>query len=279
MSKSSYLKLKEIIEKKGNLLCVGLDSDTSKIPDKYGYAPENILKFNQKIIELTSGYASAYKINFAFYEKYGWRGFKILEETLNSIPEDIFTIADAKRGDIGNTGQQYASSIYDYFGFDSVTVAPYMGEDSVKPFLEYDGKFTFLLGLTSNTGSNDFQNLNIEGKDLEGKKLEGKKLEGKKLYEKVFEISSTWGDYKNLGYVTGATKPEQLSKLRSENPDRVFLIPGVGSQGGSPEQVMSANGGKISLVNVSRGIIFAGEEEQIIEECKKYSELLRFETK
>lgn len=269
MSKSSYLKLKEIIEKKGNLLCVGLDSDTSKIPDKYGYAPENILKFNQKIIELTSEYAVAYKINFAFYEKYGWRGFKMLEETLNSIPEDIFTIADAKRGDIGNTGQQYASSIYDYFGFDSVTVAPYMGEDSVKPFLEYDGKFTFLLGLTSNTGSNDFQNINVEAKDVGSKKF----------YEKVFEISSAWGDYKNLGYVTGATKPEQLSKLRVDYPDRVFLIPGVGSQGGSPEQVMSANGGKISLVNVSRGIIFAGEEEQIVEECKKYSELLRFETK
>lgn len=274
MSKSSYHKLKEIISTKGNLLCVGLDSDTSKIPDKYGYSPENILKFNKHIIELTSYYASAYKINFAFYEKYGWRGFKILEETLNLIPEDIFTIADAKRGDIGNTGRQYASSIYDYFGFDSVTVAPYMGEDSVKPFLEYDGKFTFLLGLTSNSGSNDFQNLNIQTTNRQN--LSGT---DNKLFEKVLEISSTWADYKNLGYVTGATKPEQLSKLRTDYPDRVFLIPGVGSQGGSPEEVMNANGGKISLVNISRGIIFAGEEEQIIQECKKYSELLKIDIK
>lgn len=264
MSKTSYQKLKESIEKKGNLLCVGLDSDTSKIPDKYGYAPESILKFNQKIIELSADYAVAYKINFAFYEKYGWRGFKILEETLNLIPEDIFTIADAKRGDIGNTGQQYASNIFDYFGFDSVTVAPYMGEDSVKPFLDYDSKMTFLLGLTSNPGSNDFQNL---------------KFENKYLYEKVFEISSNWANEKQLGYVTGATKPEQLSKLRKDYPNRVFLIPGVGSQGGSAENVMNANGGKISLVNVSRGIIFAGEEEQIIEECKKYSGLLKFDSK
>ena len=264
MSKTSYQKLKDIVKEKGNLLCVGLDSDTSKIPDKYGYAPENILKFNEKIIELTAEYAVAYKINFAFYEKYGWRGFKILEETLNLIPDNIFTIADAKRGDIGNTGQQYASNIFDYFGFDSVTVAPYMGEDSVKPFLEYDSKITFLLGLTSNTGSKDFQNL---------------KVDNKYLYEKVFEISSKWADEKQLGYVTGATKPEQLSKLRLDYPDRVFLIPGVGSQGGSSKEVMRANGGKISLVNVSRGIIFAGEEEQILEECKNYSELLKFDSK
>lgn len=261
---TSYQKLKDAIEKKGSLLCVGLDSDASKIPDSFGYAPESILKFNKRIIELSSEYASAYKINFAFYEKYGWRGFKMIEETLNMIPEDIFTIADAKRGDIGNTGNQYASSVYDYFGFDSVTVAPYMGEDSVKPFLEFDSKFTFLLALTSNDGSQDFQNLESNGK---------------KLYENVFEISSKWGDAQNLGYVTGATKPEQLSKLREDYPDRVFLIPGVGSQGGSAEDVMKANGGKISLVNVSRSIIFAGSDEQIVEECKKYKVSLNFDSK
>lgn len=261
---TSYQKLKNSVANKGNLLCVGLDSDTSKIPDSFGFAPECILEFNKRIIELTAEYAAAYKINFAFYEKYGWRGFKILEETLNLIPEDIFTIADAKRGDIGNTGNQYATSIYDYFNFDSVTVAPYMGEDSVKPFLEFDSKFTFLLGITSNAGSNDFQQLIVNGS---------------KLYEKVFEISSNWGDARNLGYVTGATHPNELKHLRDLYPDRVFLIPGVGSQGAAAEDVMEANGGKLSLVNVSRAIIFAGSDEQIVEECKKYKVSLNFDSK
>lgn len=261
---TSYLKLKNIIEDKKTLLCVGLDSDASKIPDKFGDAPKSLLEFNKRIIELTSEYTAAYKINFAFYEKYGWRGFKILEETLNLIPENIFTIADAKRGDIGNTGEQYASSIFDYFNFDSVTVAPYMGEDSVKPFLEYDAKFTFLLGLTSNKGSQDFQMLDFDGKNW---------------YHKVFEKSAEWGNSKTLGYVTGATHPQQLEELRNLYPDRVFLIPGVGSQGGKPEEVLVANKNKYSFVNVSRSIIFAGEDEDIVNECKKFSESLRFDSK
>ena len=261
---TSYQKLKKSIEDKKTLLCVGLDSDASKIPDKFGDAPKSLLKFNQRIIELTAEYTSAYKINFAFYEKYGWRGMKMLEETLNLIPGDIFTIADAKRGDIGNTGDQYASSIFDYYNFDSVTVAPYMGEDSVKPFLEYDAKFTFLLGLTSNKGSQDFQMLNYENKNL---------------YHKIFEKSAEWAEYKTLGYVTGATHPKQLEELRNLYPDRVFLIPGVGSQGGKPEEVLLANKNNYSFVNVSRSIIFAGNDEQIVNECKKFSESLRFDSK
>lgn len=259
---TSYQKLKDSIKEKSTLLCVGLDSDASKIPDKYGDSPKSLLEFNKRIIELTAEYAAAYKINFAFYEKYGWRGFKIIEETLNLIPENIFTIADAKRGDIGNTGQQYASSIFDYFNFDSVTVAPYMGEDSVKPFLEYDAKFTFLLGLTSNKGFQDFQMLEIDKKNF---------------YHKVFESSSKWADYKTLGYVTGATHPKQLEELRNLYPDRVFLIPGVGSQGGKPDEVKLANKNQYSFVNVSRSVIFAGDDEDIIAECKKLSGELKFD--
>ena len=226
------------------MLCVGLDSDVNKIPEHLSRDMEGLLEFNKAIIESTNKYTVAYKINTAFYEQYGAQGWEVMEETLKAIPSECFTIADAKRGDIGNTSSMYAKAFFENLSFDSVTVAPYMGEDSLKPFLEFENKWIICLGLTSNAGSKDFQTL---------------KTGDQFLFEQVLETVSSWGSANDTMFVIGATKSEQMSAIRSAFPDHFFLVPGVGAQGGDLDEVCknacNAEGGL--LINSSRGIIYA----------------------
>lgn len=226
------------------MLCVGLDSDLNKIPAHLGRDINALLTFNKAIIESTKKYAVAYKINTAFYEQYGAAGWEIMEKTLESIPEDCFTIADAKRGDIGNTSGMYAKAFFENLNFDSVTVAPYMGEDSLKPFLQFEGKWIICLGLTSNEGSKDFQTLKVE-EDY--------------LFERVLKTVSKWGSSSNTMFVVGATKSEQMAHIRSMLPSHFLLVPGVGAQGGDLAEVCKAatNSEGGLLINSSRGIIYA----------------------
>lgn len=235
------------IRAKKSVLCVGLDTDLTKIP-KHLFAEEDpVFEFNKAIIDATKDYTVAYKINTAFYEAQGVKGWLSMGKTLDYIPKDIFTIADAKRGDIGNTAEQYAKTFFDTYSFDSITVAPYMGEDSVKPFMQFDGKWAIVLGLTSNAGSADFQ-LQQCGDEL--------------LYEKVLKTVSGWGNSGNLMFVIGATRKEQLQHIRQMLPEHFFLVPGVGAQGGDVatvcENAMNKDGGV--LINVSRGVIYAGSD-------------------
>ena len=250
------------IRQKKSFLCVGLDTDLQKIPAHLLQTDDPIFEFNKAIIDATFPYCVAYKPNLAFYEAAGWRGLFSLEKTLQyirSLPDPMFVIADAKRGDIGNTSTQYARS---FFGdsnpkkrFDAVTVAPYMGEDSVKPFLEFENAWTIVLALTSNKGSDDFQMLDCGGK---------------KLYEKVLETTKQWGSDKNMMYVVGATKAEMLAEIRRIVPDHFLLIPGVGAQGGSLEAVIRYGMNKDCglLVNSSRGIIYASKEADFAERAE-----------
>ena len=233
------------IREKKSVLCVGLDTDLTKIP-KHLFAEEDpVFAFNKAIIDATKDYTVAYKINTAFYEAQGVKGWLSMGKTLDYIPKDIFTIADAKRGDIGNTAEQYAKTFFDTYSFDSITVAPYMGSDSVKPFMQFDGKWAIVLGLTSNAGSADFQ-LQQCGDEL--------------LYEKVLKTVAGWGNPGNLMFVIGATRKEQLQQVREMLPEHFFLVPGVGAQGGDVatvcENAMNSDGGV--LINVSRGVIYAG---------------------
>jgi len=231
------------IKSKKSLLCVGLDTDIEKIPAHLLQEEDPVFAFNKAIIDATAEYAVSYKLNTAFYEALGIQGWLSLQKTLNYIPGNIFTIADAKRGDIGNTADQYAKTFFQTYPFDSVTVAPYMGEDSVKPFLQYDGKWAIVLGVTSNAGSKDFQFL---------------KCEDELLYEKVMQKVAGWGTPSNTMFVVGATRTEQLREVRQLLPDHFFLIPGVGAQGGDVPTVcnnaMNNDGGV--LINVSRGVIY-----------------------
>lgn len=251
------------IKSKKSVLCVGLDTDINKIPKHLLSDPDPVLAFNKAIIDATAPYTVAYKINTAFYESMGIPGWISLQKTLDYIPKNIFTIADAKRGDIGNTAEQYARTFFQTYPFDSVTVAPYMGEDSVKPFLQFDNKWAIVLGLTSNKGSADFQ-LQQCGEEL--------------LYEKVLHTVSKWGSPDNLMFVIGATRKEQLKHVRSLLPHHFFLIPGVGAQGGDVptvcENTLNNDGG--ILINVSRGIIFADSGDKFLvkaaEEAKKYQQ-------
>ena len=247
----NYDELFEQIKRKRSFLCVGLDSDIAKIPAHLLGAEDPGFEFNKAIIEATAPYAVAYKPNIAFYESRGVEGWKTLEKTVeyiwNRYPE-IFTIADAKRGDIGNTSQMYAKAFLETLNFDSITVAPYMGEDSVTPFLQFEGKWVILLALTSNKGGLDFQLFESAGE---------------KLYEKVLRKSQEWGDARNMMYVVGATRAEMLGDIRRIVPEHFLLVPGVGAQGGSLEEVarygMNSHCGL--LVNSSRGIIFADKTE------------------
>ncbi|MFA8449446.1 MAG: orotidine-5'-phosphate decarboxylase [Bacteroidales bacterium] len=245
-------QLVDIIKKKRSFLCVGLDSDLDKIPDFLLSEEDPVFAFNKQIIDATLPYAVAYKPNIAFYESRGIEGWKSLERTMNYLAQfsdEAFTIADAKRGDIGNTSKQYAKTFFEYMNFDSITVAPYMGEDSVTPFLEYKDKIVILLALTSNKGAFDFQF--IENKDTH-----------KRLFEEVLAKSCEWGNEENMMYVVGATKTEMLMDIRQVIPDHFLLVPGVGAQGGSLEQVAKYGLNKDCglLVNSSRGIIFASKE-------------------
>jgi len=239
------------VKRKRSFLCVGLDSDIKKIPAHLLGEEDPVYEFNKAIIDATVDVAVAYKPNIAFYESRGVDGWRSLERTMRYIKEnypEIFTIADAKRGDIGNTSEMYARAFLETLDFDAITVAPYMGEDSVTPFLKYDGKWVILLALTSNKGAFDFQ-------FMEGG--------GMKLYEKVLHTSQQWGDKRNMMYVVGATKAEMLTDVRRWAPDHFLLVPGVGAQGGSLEEVVKygLNAHCGLLVNSSRGIIFADRTE------------------
>ena len=237
------------IKTKKSFLCIGLDTDINKIPNYLLDFEDPIFEFNKQIIDKTKDLCVAYKPNIAFYESLGVKGWVSLQKTLDYIPNDIFTIADAKRGDIGNTSKMYAKTFLENFDFDAVTVNPYMGSDSVTPFLKFKNKWVVLLALTSNQGSSDFQNI--------------ENFNGVQLFKKVIDISSQWGDNKNTMYVVGATKSEQLSEIRNIIPDHFLLIPGVGVQGGNLKDVAKygMNNDCGILVNSSRGIIYAGNGE------------------
>ena len=235
------------IEKKRSVLCVGLDTDLNKIPSHLLKESDPIFAFNKAIIDATAEYAVAYKPNIAFYESYGVKGWQSLEKTINYLNEsypEVFTIADAKRGDIGNTSKMYADAFFNAFEFDSVTVAPYMGVDSVSPFLAYDGKWVILLALTSNQGAFDFQFIKDEN--------------GVALFENVVRKAQEWATPEQLMFVLGATKTEYLEQVRAVAPDSFFLVPGVGAQGGSLKDVLkkATNNDYGVLVNSTRGIIY-----------------------
>lgn len=245
-------QLVEQIRKKKSYLCVGLDTDIDKIPKHLLTEKDPVFAFNKAIIDATREYCVAYKINTAFYEALGLKGWEAMEKTVNYIGKDHFTIADAKRGDIGNTSDQYAKAFFSALPFDSVTVAPYMGEDSVTPFLQYKDKWAIVLGLTSNKGASDFE-LQKAGEGL--------------LYEKVLKTVSSWGSPENLMFVVGATQADEFVNIRRITPDHFYLVPGVGAQGGSlkeiSEKAMNKDVG--ILVNASRAVIYASSKEDFAE--------------
>ncbi len=260
----------EII-RKNSYLCIGLDTDIKKIPKFLLDFEDPIFEFNKRIIDATSDFCVAYKPNIAFYEASGTKGWESLRKTLEYIPQNCFTIADAKRGDIGNTSHLYARAFFDKsasgMSFDSVTVAPYMGKDSVEPFLEFPEKWVILLALTSNEGSKNFQFLQMQ--------------HGGQLFEEVLKTSSAWADDERLMYVVGATQAESLAKVRQIVPNHFLLIPGVGAQGGSLEEVskLGMNSSCGLLVNSSRGIIYASSENDFAERAAFESEKIQLEMK
>jgi orotidine-5'-phosphate decarboxylase len=244
------------IQNKKSYLCVGLDTDLTKIPKHLQSHPDAIFEFNKQIIDATHDLCVSYKINTAFYEAMGVKGWEAMQKTVDYIPAEQFTIADAKRGDIGNTSTQYARAFFEAMNFDAITVAPYMGEDSVRPFLEYQNKWTIVLGLTSNKGSDDFQQL-ILNDSLSDK---SKPIA---LYQRVIKKIAGWGTPDNLMFVTGATKASDFEGIRSIIPNNFLLVPGVGAQGGSLKDVSKYGLNKECglLVNASRAIIYASEKE------------------
>lgn len=259
--------INEIFTKK-SFLCVGLDTDINKIPEHLKKEEDSIFAFNKAIIDATAPYCVAYKPNLAFYECYGLKGMIAFEKTIKYLKENHpnhFIIADAKRGDIGNTSKMYAQTFFEEYNLDSVTVAPYMGEDSVKPFLEYDGKWVILLALTSNKGSHDFQ------------LTEDK--QGERLFEKVLKKSQEWGTTENLMYVVGATQGKMFEDIRRIAPNHFLLVPGVGAQGGSLQEVCKYGMTKDCglLVNSSRGIIYASKDEDFAEIAAQKAKELQLE--
>jgi orotidine-5'-phosphate decarboxylase len=265
----TYQELSQNIFKKESYLCVGLDTDITKIPSHLLYEKDPIFEFNRQIIDAVADYCVAFKPNMAFYESLGSRGWESLEKTMDYMPKDFFSIADAKRGDIGNTSDLYAKAFFEQMDFDAITIAPYMGEDSVKPFLNYKDKWVIVLGLTSNLGSQDFQQLTMQTDN--------------KLYEMVLKTSQSWGNIENMMYVIGATKASEFEHIRTIIPQHFLLVPGYGAQGGDLAAVskfgMNKNCGL--LVNSSRAIIYADNSrnfaktaakiaKNIAEEMKKY---------
>ena len=253
------------IRAKQSFLCVGLDTDIRKIPKHLMDSEDPVFEFNKAIIDATLPYAVAYKPNLAFYESMGPAGWQSLQRTMDYLPKGVFTIADAKRGDIGNTSSMYARTFFEHFHFDSVTVAPYMGSDSVMPFLEFPGKWVILLALTSNKGALDFQMDQVEGKD--------------RLFEKVMRVSADWGSTENMMYVVGATRGELFQDVRKVVPDHFLLVPGVGAQGGSLDEVcrygMNADCGLI--VNASRSILYASSGNDFAVKAAEEAQLLQKE--
>lgn len=262
MNKSALI---EQIRKKKSFLCVGLDTDLTKIPSHLLDTEDPVFEFNKAIIDATKDIAVAYKPNIAFYECHGPKGWESLKKTIDYIPNDIFTIADAKRGDIGNTSTYYAKTFFEYLKCHSVTVAPYMGEDSVKPFLEFENCWVILLALTSNQGALDFQM--ITDKD------------GKELFQSVLKTSSKWGSSENMMYVVGATRSSDIAEVRKLVPDHFFLVPGVGAQGGSLQDVVDYGWNKDCglLVNSSRGIIYASNGYDFAERAKEEAKKIQIE--
>jgi orotidine-5'-phosphate decarboxylase len=253
---------KELIEQiysKETYLCVGLDSDIEKLPAHLKKLDDPQFEFNKQIVDATLDHCVAYKINTAFYESRGVKGWESLEKTINYIPKTHFTIADAKRGDIGNTSAQYAKAFFETLDFDAITVAPYMGEDSIRPFLDYKGKWTIVLGLTSNPGAADFEMI---------------RAENTYLFQEVLQKTAAWGNPDNLMFVIGATKHEMVKSIRDAYPNHFFLVPGVGAQGGSLSEITKSgiNGDCGLLVNASRAIIFASSGEDFAEKARLSSQ-------
>ena len=248
-----------------SLLCVGLDTDRKKIPPHLQSKKNGIIEFNKRIIEATKDVACAYKINFAFYEGLGKDGWTIIEKTKAMIPSTVLTIADAKRGDIGNSSSYYANAILNDFGFDSITVAPYMGDDSVRPFLQWEEKGVFLLALTSNEGAYDFQY---------------KQIGTKRLFEEVVTTAQEWTQLRNLGFVVGATKSVDIQTIRKLAPAVPFLVPGIGAQGGNLQDVIKygcTNDGFGVCINASRSILYASSDKHFAEAARKEAIKLRDE--
>jgi orotidine-5'-phosphate decarboxylase len=255
------------IVRKQSLLCVGLDTDLSKIPAHLHHLPDPIWEFNRRIIDATADYAVAYKPNLAFYEVMGSRGWDTLARTIEYIPKEVFKIADAKRGDIGNTSTMYAKALFEAMDFDAVTVAPYMGRDSVLPFLQFPGKWVFLLALTSNPGAEDFQ---------------WYMQDGVPLYRQVVKRALSWaeGQPGHLGFVTGATRAESIGEIRALAPESFFLVPGVGAQGGDLDAVCKAGcipGGGL-LINASRSILYASNGEDFEQHARAEAKALQLAT-
>lgn len=255
------------IKTKKSFLCIGLDVDLDKIPKHFLALEDPIFEFNKAIIDATHDLCISFKPNTAFYEAYGIKGWRSLEKTIRYINQnypEIFTIADAKRGDIGNTSAMYAKAFFEDLNFDSITVAPYMGKDSVEPFLAFEDKHTIMLALTSNEGAFDFQTLKIDGKEL---------------YKQVIETSKTWKNSHNLMYVVGSTKPEYFAEIRKIVPHNFLLVPGVGAQGGSLAEVckfgLNENIGLI--INSSRAIIYASSKSDFAEKARSEAQKIQFE--
>ena len=257
------------IKSKKSFLCVGLDTDITKIPEHLLDDEDPIFSFNKAIVEATADLCVAYKPNIAFYESYGVKGWESLRKTWEILPKDCFSIADAKRGDIGNTSKMYAQAFFNPqssgLGFDSITIAPYMGEDSVTPFLDFQGKWAIVLALTSNQGSLDLQNF--------------QNTDGKQLFEEVIDKVNTWGTSENLMYVVGATRGEAFLKIREHAPDHFLLVPGVGAQGGSLADVCKYGMNKDCglLVNSTRGIIYASKGKDFAERAREVAIALQQE--
>lgn len=250
-------QLIQTIREKKSFLCVGLDTDLEKIPAHLLETEDPIFEFNKAIIDATKDLCVAYKPNIAFFERYGIDGWKSLQKTIDYIPADCLIIADAKRGDIGNTSGYYAKAFFETMNCDAITVAPYMGEDSVTPYLAFEGKWTILLALTSNKGALDFETLVTQ--------------DGKKVYQHVLEKSQQWGTPENLMYVVGATRAEEIAEVRAIAKEHFFLVPGVGAQGGSLEDVVKYgwNSDCGLLVNSSRGIIYASKDVDFADAARK----------
>ena len=255
------------IKSKSSYLCVGLDTDIQKIPQHLLSSDDPIYEFNKQIIDATADYCVAYKPNIAFYEAMGSKGWESLQKTLEYIPDDIFTIADAKRGDIGNTSKLYARAFFETMDFDSITVAPYMGSDSVTPFLGFKGKWVILLAHTSNAGSSDFQLLQTGSNST--------------LYQEVISKSQEWASAEQMMYVVGATRADKIAEIRKQAPEHFFLVPGVGAQGGSLQEVseQGMNDHCGLLVNSSRGIIYSSNGHDFANEAGKAAEKLQQEMK
>ncbi|MEX2117696.1 MAG: orotidine-5'-phosphate decarboxylase [Bacteroidota bacterium] len=257
--------LRKIQEDQNSLLCIGLDSDPDLLPPHLGRTPESVLEFNKKVIEATKDLVCSYKLNLAFYEALGSEGWKILQSTISLIPETLLVIGDAKRGDIGNTADRYASALLADLKFGAVTVNPYMGFDSVEPFLKYRERGVFLLALTSNPGSKDFQRL---------------KIGQTPLYEKIVSAAKKWNSNDNLGFVVGATHPRELKKIRSMVPTLPLLIPGIGKQGGDLRSVVRYGcdrKGLTAVINVGRSIIYSSRDPDFTTTVRKEAMAVRDE--